>query len=224
MSPLHRIHHKAKPAFLFLVVLLVVLGSSIVEKRLMHNATTSAASLYNDRLLPATGLFQLNDLMYAKQQLLASYLGHPTAEQQRYATMQLAGRNVQIDSLVSRYEQTYLVVEENRVLQEFKRNLHRYNAHEKHLLAAANSPSAADVQQLAREFDTIHTELTKLSQIQLQVGQELSKSSATTESNATLLSNLQIAILIVFALAIQQVLLLDRHPLVPRDLKNFRLN
>ncbi|MCR5886300.1 MCP four helix bundle domain-containing protein [Hymenobacter sp. J193] len=77
MPLLSRIHYKAKPIFLFLIVMLTILASSVLEKRLMRDLNTSVSSLYQDRLMPATGLFQLNDLMYAKQQLLAGYLASP---------------------------------------------------------------------------------------------------------------------------------------------------
>ncbi|GAA4392996.1 MCP four helix bundle domain-containing protein [Hymenobacter koreensis] len=224
MNLLHRIHHKAKPAIIFLVVMLIVLGTSMVEKRLMHDMNTSVTSLYKDRLHPATGLFQLNDLMYAKRQLLEQYLAQPQAQLRQHTYIQIAGRNVQIDSLISRYESTYLVAEENRVFGEFKANLRQYNEVEKQLLSASAAVTPADAQKLNREFDAIHGELARLSQIQLQVGQELSDGSAAIEGNATLLSNVQIALVVLLTLAIQQALLLDRHPLVPKSLKNFRLN
>jgi Four helix bundle sensory module for signal transduction len=224
MNPLRRIHYKAKPAALFLIVLLVVLGSSIWEKRLMHDLNSSAASLYQDRLLPATGLFQLNDLMYAKQQLLAGYQARPTAARQHYAQVQLGGRNVEIDSILSSYEATYLVAEETRVFRALKARLRRYNALEAQLLSAAAPAAPAQTRALGRQFAQIHADLSRLNRIQQQVGQELSKSSNAIEGDANLLSNVQIALVIIFTLIIQQALLMDRHPLLPSSLKNFRLN
>ena len=224
MNPLRRIHHKAKPAALFLIVLLVILGSSVWEKRLMHAMNSSAASLYQDRLLPATGLFQLNDLMYAKQQQLASYQARPTAARQHYAQVQLGGRNVEIDSILSSYEATYLVAEETRVFHALKARLRRYNALEAQLLSAAAPAAPEQTRALARQFSQIHADLSRLNRIQQQVGQELSKSSSAIEGDANLLSNVQIALVIIFTLIIQQALLMDRHPLLPGSMKNFRLN
>ncbi|GAB3841792.1 hypothetical protein GCM10028821_49190 [Hymenobacter jeollabukensis] len=190
----------------------------------MHAMHTSAASLYQDRLLPATGLFQLNDLMYTKQQLLDSYLLRPSATRQHYVQVQLGGRNVEVDSILSRYEATYLVAEETRVFGALKARLHQYNALERELLTAAGPTDPAQARRLARQFTRIHNDLTRLNQIQQRVGQELSKSSQDMEVDAGLLSNLKIVVLVVFTLAILQALLLDRHPLVPKNLKNFRLN
>ncbi|WP_400193924.1 MCP four helix bundle domain-containing protein [Hymenobacter sp. B81] len=222
MNPLSRIHHKAKPAFLFLTVLALVLLGSVVEKRLMHDMKTSVSSLYQDRLLPATGLFRLNDLMHAKRRLVEEYLARPSAARLHATQIAVAGRNVQIDSLISRYEATYLVAEEQRIFGRFRADLRRYNDLE-HALLTAGAP-AAGPRQLSREFDAIHGELVRLSDIQLSVGEELSAGSAAIEGNAVTVSNLQIGIMLVLTLAIQRALLLDTHPLIPKSLKNFRLN
>ncbi|GAB2956478.1 hypothetical protein GCM10027048_23180 [Hymenobacter coalescens] len=224
MNPLRRIHHKAKPAAMFLIVLLVVLGSSIWEKRLMSDMNSSVSSLYQDRLLPAAGLFELNDLMYTKRHVLESYLAQPSAAGQQQTQQELTRRNAEIHSLISRYEATYLVAEENQVLRDFKARLHRYNAVESQLMTAQSPVAPAQTAELRQQFGRIHTDLARLNQIQLQVGQQLSQGSAAIEGNAVLLSNMQIALLVIFMLAIQQALLLDKHPLLPDSLKNFRLN
>ncbi|OON66833.1 MCP four helix bundle domain-containing protein [Hymenobacter sp. CRA2] len=223
MTSLQRIHHKAKPTALFLVVLLVVLGSSFWEKRLLHDMNTSVSSLYQDRLLPAAGLFQLNDLMYSKRQLLTSYQSRPSTARQRYAQVQLGGHNVQVDSILARYEATYLVAEEVQVFGALKARLRQYNALEQELLTATGSTELVQA-RLEQQFARIHDDLTHLNQIQQRVGQELSKSSQDMEVDAGLVSNLKIVVLVICTLAILQALLLDRHALLPKSLKNFRLN
>ncbi|RYU81842.1 MCP four helix bundle domain-containing protein [Hymenobacter persicinus] len=223
MSFLSRIHRKARPVLLFLVVMLGIVGSILVEKRLIRQFSTSVSSLYQDRLLPATGLFQLNDLMHEKRQLLAGFLAAPTPAGRRETYTQLAGRNVQIDSILERHQATYLVADENQQLRAFQAHLRHYNALEKELLTApvpASRAQAAAAQQFAR----IHADLRHLNAIQQRVGEELSHNSRVTEGQATLLSNLTIALLLAFTFAIQYALLSDRHPLVPRVMQKFRLN
>ncbi|SHM03008.1 MCP four helix bundle domain-containing protein [Hymenobacter psychrotolerans] len=224
MSFLSRIHYKAKPAFLFLVVILGMLGSSVLEKHLMQNMNTSVSSLYQDRLLPATGLFQLNDQMYAKRHLLESYLANPVLERGGALRQELLAHNAEITDLMNRYRETYLVADEARVFDSFRARVARYNALETQMLTEAGLVSAEKERELFRQFDGIHADLARLNQIQLRVGQELSNSSHIIEGNATLLSNLKIALLLLFTLAIYRALLLDRHPLLPKSLKNFRLN
>lgn len=224
MHFLSRIHYKAKPLFLFLVVMLAILGSSVLEKSLMRDLNTSVSSLYQDRLMPATDLFQLNDLMYAKRQLLAGYLATPTGGQQQGTAARLARHNQEMAALVAGYQATYMVADEGRVFQDFYAHLKQYNALEAQLLAASTAGSAQQAQALGQEFDRIHGDLSSLNLIQQRVGQELSRGSVATEGNAMTLSNLKIVLLVIFTLAIQHTLLLDKHPLLPGSTKNFRLN
>ncbi|MCR5886299.1 hypothetical protein LRS06_00640 [Hymenobacter sp. J193] len=124
--------------------------------------------------------------------------------------------------LVDGYQATYMVADEAQLFHDFRARLNRYNALETQLLAA-QLPGPA-TQALEQEFDRIHRDLRILNLIQQRVGQELSRGSVVTEGTATLLSNLKIALLVIFTLAIYRALLLDKHPLLPGSLKNFRLN
>ncbi len=223
MNMLSRIHDKARPIGLFLLVMLVILGSSMVERRLMNKVTTSVSPLYQDRLLPATGLFELNNLLYVKQQLLAAREAAPAVER-RPTLHLLAGHNQRLATIIKQHQATYLVSEEKRVLQAFQARLRRYNALEAQLLATDAPPTAGQVAEAARQSERLHAELSQLNQIQQRVGQQLSQSSQVTEGNSQLLSNFTIALLLVFTLAVQHALLTARHPLVPKNLQNFRLN
>ncbi len=223
MNLLSRIHDKARPIAAFLLVMVVVLGSSLVERRLMSRVSTSVASLYQDRLLPATGLFALNDLLYAKQQLLEMYSVASAANRPRTRS-QLAGHNQQIGAIIKLHQATYLVTEEKKVLRTFEARLGRCNALEAQLLASDTGPTAAQLSAINQQFQRLHVDLSQLNQIQQQVGQQLSQSSRTTEGTAELLSTFTIALLLVFTLAIQYSLLASRHPLVPKNMQNFRLN
>ena len=224
MHLLSRIHYKARPVLLFLVVMLVMLGSSLVEQHLMRDLNNSVSSLYQDRLLPATGLFQLNDLMHIKRQALESYLADPSGARHPHTLRQLADHNRQIASLLKRHEVTYLVPDEAQVFRSLQSRVDRYNALETQLLAAAYPVAKAQAGALTQQFGRIHADLSQLNEIQQRVGQEVSRDARVTEGNATLLSTLEVAVLLFFALAIQYALLRDRHPLVPKNLQNFRLN
>ncbi|MDQ3292002.1 MAG: MCP four helix bundle domain-containing protein [Bacteroidota bacterium] len=226
MKFLYGIHRKAKPALLLMVVVAIILGSSFLEKSLMKDMNTSVSSIYKDRLIPASELFYINDLMYNKRLLLEKYLAQPTAENTKVTQNQLAAYSTQIDSIVRKFETTYLVAEESRSFKEFKAEMDQYNALEKTLLhsASGNAISAADQKEIAQVFSQIHHELFLLSAIQVKVGEELVHSSEATTGSARMLSNLQIAIVVIVTLVIQQALLLDSNPLIPKNLKNFRLN
>ncbi|QIL74969.1 MCP four helix bundle domain-containing protein [Hymenobacter sp. HDW8] len=224
MNLLSGIHHKVKLAFLFLGIVLTMLGSSLWETRQLHDMNTAVASLYQDRLQPAAGLFALNDHMYAKRRLLESYLAAPTQIHFHNTQVQLVAQNKAIDSLLKSYQATYMVAEENKVFQSVMAHLTRYNYLEAELLYVGAPTSGASAQELAQQFDRIHADVSRLTQIQLQVGQQLSRGSEVADGHATLLSQVKIALLVVLTVAILQALAVDKHPLLPKNLKNFRLN
>ncbi len=226
MKALYNIHNKAKPALLLMVVVVIILGSSFLEKSLMKDMNTSISSIYKDRLVPAAELFQINDLMYNKRLILEKYLLQPTAENAKLTKQQLAAHTTQINSIIQQFEATYLVAEESRSFNEFKVEMNRYNALEKKILTSGANKmvSAGAEKEMAQVFSHIRHELSLLSDIQIKVGEELVHSSEVTTGSARLLSNLQIAIVVIITLVVQQALFLDTHPLIPKNLKNFRLN
>jgi hypothetical protein len=227
MKVIYQIHHKAKPAILLMVVVAIILGSSFLEKRLMKDMNTSVSSIYKDRLVPAAELFQINDLMYSKRLVLERYLVHPSASNAEQVTQKLADYNAQINTIVKQFETTYLVDEESRSFGEFKAKMQEYNALERKLLAASGNMQLINSNpetEIARVFKGIHQELVLLSNIQTKVGHDLLDGSESIKGSASILSNLQIALVLIITLVVQQALLTDRHPLVPKNLKNFGLN
>ncbi|QMU27811.1 MCP four helix bundle domain-containing protein [Adhaeribacter radiodurans] len=226
MQFLYKIHQKAKPALLLMVVVAIILGSSFLEKRLMKDINTSVSSIYNDRLIPAAELFHINDLMYNKRLILEKYLVQPSLANKKAAQKELASYTNQINSLIKKFETTYLVDEESKTFQNFKEKLNRYNALEIQLLvnaAQTGIPQFAE-NEIAGIFTQIHKELVMLSDIQVKVGEELVQDSEATTGSARILSNLQIAIVLIITLMVQQALIMDSNPLIPKNLKNFRLN
>jgi hypothetical protein len=133
--------------------------------------------------------------------------------------------NARIDSLLQAYELTYLVEEESRKLKDFKRMVSAYNMREGLYL------SGRPAQGYLRNYTTVmgplfkqmHLELMSLSRIQTAEGLALLEGSQVITGNASLISNLQIAMVVVIALAVQALLRSSRS-LIPKNLQNFRLN
>ncbi len=219
------IRPRFKMALLLMVIVLIILGGSFWEKQLLTSMNNSLASIYTDRLVPTSELFHLNDLMYSKRMALEKHLAAPTAPPAA-VKQELSQYNRQIDSLISAYESTYLVEAETHSIGNFKAKLKQYNALEQQIISAEQPvlPETSSKKQLASIFTGIHQELVFLSNIQVEVGNELLNGSKAINGNAGLLSNLQIALVLIITLAVLQVLIMENHPLIPKNLGNFRLN
>jgi hypothetical protein len=209
-----------------MAVVVIIIGAGFWENRLMTRMNKSISSIYKDRLVPTSGLFHINDLMYSKKIILDNYLASPATQPPAHVQQQLAGFNSRIDAIIREYETTYLVEEETRSLQGFKKKLQQYNTVEQNLIAASGrmQPAGASEKELAQLFEGIHQELVLLNDIQLQVGHELLNGSKAIKGSASVLSNLQIAVVLLITMALLQLLLLETPPLIPKNLKNFRLN
>ncbi|RFP63517.1 hypothetical protein D0N36_18985 [Hymenobacter lapidiphilus] len=224
MNILVGIHYKTRLFVLFLLVMLAVLGSSMLERHLLHRIGTSVSSLYQDRLLPAMGLFELNDLLYTRQNELEKYLAAAPPARLAATPARLTVYRQQLDALAQQHRETYLVAEEKQALGSFQGQLNRFNTLEAQLLAAAVPPTPTQAVEVERQFRQLHSSLGQLKRIQQRVGQQLLQKARATEGNTELLSNIKIALLLFFTLAIQHALLTARHPLASKKLPDFRLN
>lgn len=221
MKLFFHIQQKIKAALLLMVIVVTVMLSSFWEISSITKMTNSFSSIYKDRLIPANELFHINDMMYQKRLLMEKYLENPQLNQDIPAVM--AGKSLEIDSILQEYSQTYLVAEESKTLDDFKATMQAYNDVENQILAVEDPALVNFDQQLAPLFDEIHNELLTLSKIQTTVGEELFAGSAEIKANANLIHYLQIAIVLVTMLIVQS-LILNSKSIVPRHQQNFNLN
>ena len=212
-------------ALLMLVIVITILISNFLEKKFMSDMGKSLSSIYQDRLVPAAGLFQINDLMFTRRLTLEEYLLHPQPERRQQVSRELGRYNARIDSLIRAYETTYLVAEESRQLRNFKLKVQQYRLLESRYLSGSQADK--QWQDYAREigplFKQMHEELMALSHIQTVEGAQLLESSRAISGKADLIGNLQIALVVVISLAVQALLRRSRM-LWTKKMQNFRLN
>jgi hypothetical protein len=225
MKWMYGMEEKNKPAILLLVIVITIVASNVLEKKFMTDMGKSISSIYKDRLVPSAGLFHINDLMFTKRLLLEEYLLDPDEQSRQEVSRQLQICNARIDSLLRAYELTYLVEEEGRKLKDFKGMMRTYNGRE--ALYLSGSPAQEHLRSyttgMGPLFKQMHGELMSLSRIQTAEGRALLEDSQVITGNASLISNLQIAMVVVIALAVQ-ALLRNSRSLIPKNLQNFRLN
>jgi hypothetical protein len=225
MKWIYGMEDKNKPALLLLVIVVTIVASNFLEKKFITDMGKSMSSIYKDRLVPSAGLFHINDLMFTKRLLLEEYLLNPDEHGREEVRRQLQICNARIDSLLQAYEGTYLVEEESRQLMDFKGKVREYNVLENLYLSDPPAPGHLHIYtaQMGPLFKQMHGELMSLSRIQTAEGLALLEGSQVITGNASLISNLQIAMVVVIALAVQALLRSSRS-LIPKNLQNFRLN
>ncbi len=210
------------------LVLTTLMGAialiAVLEQRNASALNRSFASIYYDRLIPATDIFYLTENLFQKRLLMEAWLADPD-----YAVAELRARlaplNAHMGNRLKEFEQTYLVAQESYYLAQLKQHLQHYAQVEKEILTLAevSETEAGDLYETKGKADlltTIHY-LNELAQIQTSVGQELIRDAQVLRANTEVLSQVQIALSIVLGIIVLALLLASRLPLAQQP---FHLN
>lgn len=179
MKLAYSLKQKTKIAVLLFSIMTCTILIRLLEDRSIRDLNESFVSLYNDRLIPATDLFYVSEHIHAKSILLNN---KAIDEPQRQS--QLSLHNKAIDSLIRKYEKTYLVKQEKQHLATLKKSLLANNQMEGQALK----------------------DLTQLMKIQTQVGKELIEESEFAISGTKIYSAVQMVLAIIIGILIVGIL------------------
>ena len=204
----YSIKQKIKIAALLFCVMACTILIRFLEDKSVKDMNESFVSMYKDRLIPATDLFYVAQNTYAKRSLLESALytklGDISAEA---LSKQLQNFNTVIDSLINKYEKTFLIEQEKKHLIELKdrlENTAEVDAQLVQLLRSSDFENAGRMYENAGRVSSDRTiqKLSELMAIQTRVGEELIRDSAYMVSGSKLYSAMQIALAIVIGILI----------------------
>lgn len=214
--------------FLFAIMACTIL-IRFLEDKSVKSMNESFVSMYNDRLIPATDLFYISENIFAKKYTLDSFLysGNPDKKDVKLLKSQFGKFNNTIDSLMKKYEKTFLVKQEKEQLIELKVRLVNSIAAEQNVISLSDTHSIEDGRKL---YETVGREtsrktlqkLTELMTIQTQVGKELILSSESMVSRSKLYSTLQIALAVLIGILVVGIISASNVVQVKND--KFNLN
>jgi hypothetical protein len=193
-------------------------GGVLLERHYFKQVDSASTALYEDRLMPATFVYQLSDYIHQRHRTAEKiHLIQRAAPTGRQAAA-LAKYRRQMDSIVLAFEKTYLVQDESASLARLNRGLTAYDATERRLLAA---PASAEYfNRLEGHLDAIRSELLQLSSIQTSVGRDLLTDSERAVASANAIGKFEIGILIACCLVVQILVLstkVVRSPIVQQN-------
>jgi len=225
----YSIKQKMKIAVLLFCIMACTILIRFLEDKSVKSMNESFVSMYNDRLIPATDLFYVAENAYAKKSMIEEFLN--TATEQSFSSAafkeQLAYYNRAIDSLIKKYEKTFLVKQEKEKLIVLKDGLKGTGKIEDQILKFAADRDIVSARKLydqegrASSKGTIQ-KLSELMRIQTQVGEELIKDSAFMVSGSKLYSTMQVALAIVIGILIVGIVFTSNVVKINND--KFNLN
>lgn len=180
----------------------------ILEDKSIKNMGTAFTSLYNDRLVPATDIFYLSENIYAKRFLIDSHLNATSFDVN--LSEKLIKHDANIELLLKKYEQTYLVKFEKSHLIQLKNKLSENKVIEKTILniPVNTTPETrlAFNKMASKSYQQILESLTALNKIQTKVGEELIKESKSIIAGSNLYSNIQLVLAVVIGVLIVSII------------------
>ena len=187
-----------------LVVLL--LCGVLVERNFFSKVNKASTSIYEDRLVPSVAIFHLYDHIVQRYLILNEYL-RLREESSTVVKEKLLIHEKKMDSVLLAFGNTYLVANERKGLDQLRKHLQMYNRLENEML---ESNEIIEIKHLNTHLDRIRTNFSGLSKIQANVGQSLLDEAHNVTSNAGMISQLQIVILIIICLITQGLILASK--------------
>lgn len=183
----YHVKDKIKAAGVLAIIMVVILFSNISDRKSFSALGNSVTSIYQDRLMPSSYIFEITDRLY-KKRLLQEHATHYNA-----APLTNTGQayDREIATLIKEYEATVLTKQEKQKWIQFKNSLYQYNT------LSANTGFTT---QATQSFDQTIQYLGALNKIQVGEGNSLRKSSQTIIDGSSILSYLEIVSLIVLGI------------------------
>lgn len=223
----YSLKQKTKIALLLFLIMACTILIRVLEDRSIKNMEKAFTSLYNDRLIPATDIFYISEKLYAKRFLLEIFV---YSDENKLSIAKLNSKlktyDKEIDTLLAKYEKTYLVTKEKNHLTELKVKLLENKVLEKNILLNANSLDKASLRKLydngEKSFLDMSALLTQLTKIQTVVGEQLKEDSQKIVRGTSLYSTLQLLIAIIIGGLIVSILAASNVMNIQND--KFNLN
>lgn len=174
MKAFQSLKYKTRIGLLLGILLICLLGNNILGQKSFERIGQDARSIYEDRLMPSTYLFDLQDHLYHERTLMQAAAIDGAA---------LSRIRAAISAIVAKYEKTRLTREERSEWLHFKTNLQRLHSPK----TAAAGPA----------FDLAIHNLMQLNAIQAGVAKDLETRMTDAATASSIRGYLEFALLIV---------------------------
>lgn len=210
------IQRKATASVLLAVVLGLVMLTNLVERSQIRSLERSFSSMYEDRLLAESYLFQLYDQLQQKNEFFqSSFQGdHQVLHTYNYAQFEQT-----LKGIIEKYEKTHLTEEEADKYKRFKLELANMQAIDAQVLAQTEQHGFAQdnlIETSETSAENAFALLAQLSEIQTKEGQVLRSQSKRIMLGNISASYFEMAILVIIALLIQGLVLSSKTLQVPK--------
>ncbi len=197
----------------------LLLITEIIERRSLKSIDKDFSSLYQDRLLPASQIYELSELLHEKRMLLEDIRDDRDFLEQ-LNLKEIQSYNNQINQVLKEYGQTYLVDREEIYFEDFKKHYEEYSVLENTILQNLREKDLSTAIYLINNnaddyFKILNLDLHNIASIQPEVGEQLMAHYKSSSGITSLLYYFKIALTVLIGIFVLRLLGLEqllRHP------------
>ncbi|MEQ9261748.1 MAG: MCP four helix bundle domain-containing protein [Owenweeksia sp.] len=179
-----------------LMIFVLIIATNLIDKNNFVRVRDSVVTIYQDRLIANDLIFEM--LKSVQQKELAVSLSDSTFFQNQNSKV-----NDNLQSLVSRFEQTKLTSKEEKVFADLKTNIQTLIDSESQFLNSGYS----DNSQIITHIESLKNNLNDLSKIQLNEGSRQMSISKRALDTIELFTQIEIYILVFLAILVQVIVM-----------------
>lgn len=216
------IKQKIAAAILLGVTFLLIFFKNRMDRQHVVSLNSSFLSVYEDRLLVESYIYQLSELLHEKKE----FIDNCERQGRIFDSSNVVLQNTKIRSLIVDYEKTKITREEAVAFHKLKESLNRIISLESDYILLLDKTSELPPihNALQDEFRRSIDHLRQLSAIQLSEAKKLLVQSKKIMDGADLWSELEFAVLIILALIIQVMIFASQSIRIPDEVSQHGLN
>lgn len=211
MNWAYRITKRDKMAFALGSVFAIIILANWFASYSIGKVSNQFHSVYHDRLVPSLVISEVMERYYQNRLTLEEHiLSTSVAEQDSFHRL-VQANSAKIETLIDKFERTYLIERESRGLAEYEKQFATLLAVQERILALSSSGNKTKAEHLYRTeahtaFLNLMVPLHELIQVQGEVGQELYESADRQVKTLKVLSYLVIGMSVFIALLVATLL------------------
>jgi|TARA_R100000501_G_C2606308_1_gene102011 hypothetical protein len=228
MKDLYSIKPKKRKRLILLlsVFFALLLITEFIEKRSLKSIDQDFSSLYQDRLLPASQIYELSEILHEKRMLFEDIKDNGEYNA-AFNLNEIKTYNSQMDKVLQDYSQTYLVEREEVYFEDFQKHYKEYLVLENTILENLREEDFTTASYLINKnandyFKVLNLDLHNIASIQPEVGQQLMAHYKSSSGITSLLYYFKIALTILIGVFVLRLLGLEK--LLRQPKQQFELN
>jgi hypothetical protein len=200
---------KLKVATILTILIIMIFGKNILERRNFNELGNSFVSFYDDRLVVESYIFSISEELF-RIKLLVNHCAFESDYSN--AVGEITNRENEILKIVEEFEDTDLTISEAGYLTDFKKIIQENLRIADYALLYSDTQgiNIQKVKEYNSSIERALVDLEKLSQIQLDEGQKIAKKAEKTVNKSKIWAQFEVAALVILIVIIYLLIYTSR--------------